>query len=213
MVKVVIVFHSFYTHAWVMAQAIAEGAKQVVGVEVEIYQVSETVPPEVLDKMGATGAKQAMKDVPFIDSDREKMIEILSSADALIIGGGTRFGVISAQLKTFLDSLSGLFISNGLVGKVASAFTGTASQHGGNEMTLFSLIVPLLHLGLVYAGLPYTCNEQRSMEEITGGSPYGSTYITGADGSRPVSENEKACGRAQGKHVAELAAKLKKGSQ
>ncbi|KAL6067427.1 flavodoxin-like fold protein [Balamuthia mandrillaris] len=213
MAKVVIVFHSMYTHAWVMAQAIAEGAKQVEGVEVEVYQVSETLPPEVVDKMGATGAKQAMKDVPFIDADRQKMTEILQSADALIIGGGTRFGAVSAQLKTFLDSLGGLWATNALVGKVASAFTGSGSQHGGNEVTLFSMIAPLLHLGFVYAGLPYTCNEQRSMEEITGGSPYGSTYITGGDGSRPVSENEKACGRAQGKHVAELAAKLKKGSQ
>jgi len=211
-VKVVVVFYSLYTHAWSMAQAIAEGAKEVPGVEVEVYQVAETLPKEVIEAMHATGAKEAMKDVPVINADREKMTEILKSADALVIGSGTRFGSASAQMKSFLDSLGQLWFTDALVGKVGSAFAGSASQHGGNETTLWSLISFLFHMGFTVVGLPYTCKQQAGVTELTGGSPYGSTYMTGSDGSRQVSDNEKAIARFQGKHVAETAKKAKLGA-
>lgn len=132
---------------------------------------------------------------------------------ALIIGTGTRFGSASAQMKAFMDSLGQLWMADAMVGKVGSAFAGSATQHGGNETTLWSLITFLFHLGFNVVGVPYTCKQQMSVSEITGGSPYGSTYISGGDGSRQVSDNEKAIARFQGKHVAETAKKVKLGAQ
>lgn len=207
--KVVIIFYSLYTHTWQLAQAIHQGAKEVEGVEVEMYQVPELLSDEVINKMGATQPKEAMKHIPPITPENRK--EIIKSADAIFFGSPTRFGVMTAQMKSFFDALGGLWFENACVGKVASCFTGSGSQHGGQETTLFSMITPLLHLGFVYVGLPYSCKEQKEIVEVSGGSPYGATFIAGSDGSRAVSENEKACARFQGRHVAQFAKELKLG--
>jgi len=209
--KVVIIFYSLYTHTWQLAQAIYQGAKEVEGVEVEIYQVPELLSDEVIGKMGATQPKEAMKHIPPITPENRK--EIIKSADAIFFGSPTRFGVMTAQMKSFFDALGGLWFENACVGKVASCFTGSGSQHGGQETTLFSMITPLLHLGFVYVGLPYSCKEQKEIMEVSGGSPYGATFIAGSDGSRAVSENEKACARFQGRHVAQFAKELKLGRE
>jgi len=209
MVKVVVIFYSLYTHTWQLAQAIVDGAKEIEGVEVELYQVPELLSDEVINKMGATQPKEAMKHIPVITSEIRK--DVIKSADAIFFGSPTRFGVMTAQMKSFFDALGGLWFENACVGKIASCFTGSGTQHGGQETTLCSMITPLLHLGFVYVGLPYSCKEQKEVGEISGGSPYGSTFIAGSDGSRAVSANEKACARFQGRHVAQIAKDLKFG--
>jgi len=161
--------------------------------------------------MRATQPKEAMKHIPPITPENRK--EIIKSADAIFFGSPTRFGVMTAQMKSFFDALGGLWFENACVGKVASCFTGSGSQHGGQETTLFSMLTPLLHLGFVYVGLPYSCKEQKEIMEVSGGSPYGATFIAGSDGSRAVSENEKACARFQGRHVAQFAKELKIGRE
>lgn len=207
--KVVVIFYSLYTHTWQLAQAIAEGAKEVDGVEVEMYQVPELLPDDVIGKMGATQPKDAMKDIPTITPEIRK--QVIKSADAIVFGSPTRFGSMTAQMKMFFDGLGGLWFENACVGKIASCFTGSGTQHGGNETTIMSMLAPLLHLGFIYVGLPYSCKEQKEINEVSGGSPYGATFIAGSDGSRAVSANEKACARFQGKHVASLARELKAG--
>jgi len=205
----VVIFYSLYTHTWQLAQAIVDGAKDVEGVEVELYQVPELLSDEVINKMGATQPKEAMKHIPVITSEIRK--EVIKSADAIFFGSPTRFGCMTAQMKSFFDALGGLWFENACVGKVSSCFTGSGSQHGGQETTLFSMITPLLHLGFIYVGLPYSCKEQKEIMEISGGSPYGATFIAGSDGSRAVSANEKSCARFQGRHVAQIAKELKFG--
>lgn len=206
MVKVVVIFYSLYTHTWQLARAIVEGAKMVEDVEVEMYQVPELLPEEVIAKMGATQPKEAMKHIPVITSDIRK--DVIKSADAIFFGSPTRFGIMTAQMKSFFDALGGLWFENACVGKVASCFTGSGTQHGGQETTLFSMITPILHLGFVYVGLPYSCKEQKDVSEVSGGSPYGATFIAGSDGSRAVSANELACARYQGRYVAQFAKEL-----
>jgi len=152
-----------------------------------------------------------MKHIPVITAENRK--EIIKSADAIFFGSPTRFGVMTAQMKSFFDALGGLWFENACVGKVASCFTGSGSQHGGQETTLFSMITPLLHLGFVYVGLPYSFKEQKEIKDVSGGSPYGATFIAGSDGSRAVSDNEKACARFQGKHVAQFAKELRIGRE
>jgi len=141
--------------------------------------------------------------------------EVIKSADAIFFGSPTRFGIMTAQMKSFFDALGGLWYENACVGKVASCFTGSGTQHGGQETTIFSMITPLLHLGFMYVGLPYSCKEllAKDLDEISGGTPYGATYIAGNDGSRAVSNNEKACARYQGRHVAQIAKELKFGRE
>lgn len=207
--KVVVIFYSLYTHTWQLAQAIAEGAKEVDGVEVEMYQVPELLPDDVIGKMGAAQPKDAMKDIPTITPEIRK--QVIKSADAIVFGSPTRFGSMTAQMKMFFDGLGGLWFENACVGKIASCFTGSGTQHGGNETTIMSMLAPLLHLGFLYVGLPYSCKEQKEINEVSGGSPYGATFIAGSDGSRAVSANEKACARFQGKHVASIAKELKAG--
>jgi len=204
MVKVVIIFHSLWGHAYEIAKSIQEGANSVSGVSADIYQVVETLPKEILEKMHAQ--KQLFKDVPAIDYGNQE--RILKEADAVIIGGGTRFGVVSAQLKTFIDGLGQLWQQDALVGKVGSGFCGTASQHGGQETTIFTIITPLLHLGFAYVGLPYTAKELFGVKDVNGGSPYGVTYLSDGDGSRPVSDREKSLAKFQGKHVAQFTHEL-----
>jgi NAD(P)H dehydrogenase (quinone) len=202
--KVLIVFYSTYGHVYKMAQAVAEGAKEVPGAQVEMRRVPETLPEDVLQKMGAVEAQKAFADVPVCKVDE------LASADAIIFGTPTRFGNMCGQMRQFLDATGQLWLQGSLVGKVGSVFASTATQHGGQESTLLSFHITLLHQGLVVVGLPYAFQGQMRNDEITGCSPYGATTIAGTKGERTPTENELAGARFQGKHVAAIAAKLAK---
>lgn len=198
MPKVLVLYHSTYGHIEKMAEAVAEGARQVEGAQVDIKRVPELVPEELARKSGYKLDQTA----PIATIDE------LSGYDAIIIGAGTRFGTAASQLRNFLDQTGGLWASGAFTGKVGSAFTSTASQHGGQETTLIGMIQTLLHHGMVVAGLPYAWQGQLRIDEVTGGSPYGATTITGGDGSRMPSDNELEGARWQGRYVAETAKKL-----
>jgi NAD(P)H dehydrogenase (quinone) len=202
--KVLVVFYSTYGHVFKMAEAIAEGAKAVAGTEVEIRRVPETLPQEVLAKMGAIEAQKQFSHIPVCTVDE------LPDADAIIFGTPTRFGNMCGQMRQFLDATGQLWAKGSLVGKVGSVFTSTATQHGGQESTILTFHVTLLHQGFVVVGLPYAFQGQMRMDEITGGSPYGASTIAGGDGSRMPSENELEAARFQGRHVATIAARLSK---
>ncbi len=197
MAKVLVLYYSAYGHIEKMAEAIAAGAREA-GAKVDIKRVPELVPPEVAEashfKLGQPAPVATIAE--------------LADYDAIIIGTGTRFGRISSQMASFLDQAGGLWASGALNGKVGAAFSATATQHGGQETTLFSIITNLLHFGLVVVGLPYSFQGQMRVDEITGGSPYGATTIAAGDGSRQPSETELAGARFQGRHVAEIATKL-----
>ena len=199
MTKVLVLYHSTYGHIEAMAQAVAEGALSVEGVEVDIKRVPELVPEELARQSGYKLDQAA----PIAK------VEDLADYDAVIVGAGTRYGTAASQMRNFLDQTGGIWMKGGLVGKVGSAFTSTATQHGGQETTLIGLIQTLLHHGMVIAGLPYAWSGQQRMDEITGGSPYGATTITGGDGSRMPSDNELDGARWQGAYVAGIAHKLK----
>ena len=200
--KVLIVFYSMYGHIYKMAQAIAEGAKEIPGTEVVLRQVPETLSDEVLGKMGALEARKAMASTPVCQVDE------LAGADAIIFGTPTRFGNMCGQMRQFLDATGQLWAKGALVGKVGSVFTSSATQHGGQESTILTFHITLLHQGMVIVGLPYAFAGQMRIDEITGGSPYGASTIAGGKGERMPSENELAAARYQGKHVATIAAKL-----
>lgn len=200
--KLLIVYYSMYGHVHLMAQAVAQGAKEVPGAEVELRRVPETLPEAVLEKMGALEAGRMFSHVSIATVDE------LTSADAIIFGTPTRFGNMCGQMKQFLDATGQLWASGALVGKIGSVFTSSATQHGGQESTILSFHIPLLHHGMLIAGLPYSFQGQMRIDEITGGSPYGASTIAGSAGERLPSENELAAARFQGKHVATLAAKL-----
>jgi NAD(P)H dehydrogenase (quinone) len=185
-----------------MAQAIAEGARSVEGVEAELRRVPETLPVEILQKMGALESQKRQADVLVCT------VEELGKADALIFGTPTRFGNMCGQMRQFLDATGQLWAKGALVGKVGSAFTSSNTQHGGQESTILSFYNTLLHHGMVIVGLPYAFKGQSTMDEISGCSPYGASTIAGGDGSRMPSENELAGARYQGRHVAEIAKKL-----
>ncbi len=197
MTKVLILYHSAYGHIEAMAQAVAEGARQA-GAQVDIKRVPETV-PDAIAKAAHFKLEQA---APIA------MISELADYDAIIVGAGTRFGRMNAQMAAFLDQAGGLWAKGALNGKVGGAFTSTATQHGGQETTLFSIITNLLHFGMVIVGLDYGFTGQNKLDEVTGGSPYGATTIAAGDGSRQPSENELAGARYQGRRIAETAAKL-----
>jgi NAD(P)H dehydrogenase (quinone) len=199
MTKVLVLYHSTYGHIEKMAVAVAEGARSVDGVEVDIRRVVETVPEELAIKSGYKLDQSA----PIAD------VNELENYDAIIVGAGTRFGTAAAQMRNFWDQTGGVWFQGKLVGKVGGAFTSSATQHGGNETTLIGLIQTLMHHGMVVAGLPYAFQGQMRLDEITGGSPYGATTIAGGDGSRQPSENELAGARHQGEYIAQLARKLK----
>ena len=202
--KVLVVFYSTYGHIYQMAEAVAEGVKQVNGAEVELRRVPETLPEGVLEKMGAVDAQKAFSHTPVCTVDE------LAAADAVIFGTPTRFGNMCGQMRQFLDATGQLWADGSLVGKVGSVFASSATQHGGQESTILSFHISLLHHGFVIAGLPYAFQGQMRIDEISGGSPYGATTIAGGDGSRMPSENELEAARFQGKHVAEIASKLAK---
>jgi NAD(P)H dehydrogenase (quinone) len=191
-----------YGHIHRMAEAVKEGAGSVSGADIRICRVPETLPEEVLQKMGALEIQKSLAHVPVCN------VEDLAAADAIIFGAPTRFGNMCGQMRQFLDATGGLWAKGALVGKVGSVFTSSATQHGGQESTILSFHVTLLHHGMVIVGLPYTFTGQMGIDEITGGSPYGASTIAGGDGKRMPSENELAAARFQGKHVAEIAAKL-----
>jgi NAD(P)H dehydrogenase (quinone) len=200
--KVFVVFYSTYGHVYKMAEAVAEGVRDVGGAEVEVRRVPETLPREVLEKMGAVDAQKAFSHVPVCTVDE------LAEADAIIFGTPTRFGNMCGQMGQFLDATGQLWANGSLVGKVGSVFTSSATQHGGQESTILTFHVTLLHHGFVVVGLPYAFQGQMTLDEITGGSPYGASTIAGGDGSRMPSENELDAARFQGKHVAEIASRL-----
>jgi NAD(P)H dehydrogenase (quinone) len=202
--KVLVVFYSMYGHIYKMAQAIAEGAKEVPGAEVTLRRVPETLSDEVLGKMGALEARKAMASIPVCQVDE------LAGADGIIFGTPTRFGNMCGQMRQFLDATGQLWAKGALVGKVGSVFTSSATQHGGQESTILTFHITLLHQGMVIVGLPYAFAGQMRIDEITGGSPYGASTIAGGKGERMPSENELAAARWQGRHVAQIAGKLAK---
>jgi NAD(P)H:quinone oxidoreductase type IV len=202
MANVQIVFYSRYGHVHQLAEAVAEGARQVPGTEVSLYQVVELVPEEVLKKSGAKAAREAFADIPVIRPAQ------LAEADAIIFGTPTRFGNMCAQMRNFLDQTGELWMSGALVGKIGSVFASTGTQHGGQETTITSFHSTLLHLGMIVVGVPYSEQRLLNMNEITGGTPYGATTLANLDGSRQPTENELAIARFQGKHVGEIARKL-----
>ena len=197
MAKVLVLYYSAYGHIETMAKAVAEGAREA-GAQVDIKRVPETAPLEV--------AKAA-----HFKLDQEAPIATvadLENYDAIIVGVGTRFGRLASQMAAFWDQAGGLWARGALHGKVGGAFTSTATQHGGQETTLFSIITSLLHFGMTVVGLDYGHAGQMTLDEITGGSPYGASTITGGDGSRQPSDIDLGGARHQGKHIAEIAKKL-----
>jgi NAD(P)H dehydrogenase (quinone) len=200
--KIKVIFYSMYGHTYRLAEAIAEGAREFQGSEVEILQVPELVPVEILEKSGAKKARDVFSHISYA-----KPIDMVS-ADAIIFGTPTRFGNMCAQMRNFLDQTGGLWAQNAFVGKVGSTFTSTSTQHGGQETTLITFYITLLHLGMIVVGLPYSEVRQTTMSEITGGSPYGASSVSGASGGRMPSENELAMARFQGKHVASITSRL-----
>ncbi len=197
MAKVLVLYYSAYGHIEAMANAVAEGAREA-GATVDVKRVPELVPPDVA-KASYYKIDQA---APIAK------IEDLANYDAIVVGTGTRFGRIASQMANFLDQAGGLWAKGALHGKVGGAFSSSATQHGGQETTLFSIITNLLHFGMVIVGLNYGYAGQMGVKEVHGGSPYGATTITDGDGSRQPSENELAAARYQGKTIAEAAKKL-----
>jgi NAD(P)H dehydrogenase (quinone) len=201
--KVQIIFYSTYGHVWKLAEAIAEGARQVPDTQVQVFQVAETLSNEILGKMGAVEAKKAFAHVPIADP------AALADADAVVLGSPTRYGSAAAQMRAFLDATGGHWVKGSLIGKVGSGFTSTASQHGGQETTLLTLSTFFFHQGMAIVGVPYSSKELVNMDEMSGGSPYGASTVAGPRGERSPSANELEIARAQGRHVARCAKAMK----
>lgn len=200
--KILVVYYSMYGNTAKMARAVAEGAKSVEGVEVKIRQVPELVPESIIqanERMRA--AKEAQKDIPLVT------IEDLVEADGIVFGSPTRFGNMSAQLKNFIDQTGPIWFQGKLIGKPAGVFTSTASLHGGQETTLLSMMIPLLHHGMIIVGIPYSVQEL--ITTTRGGTPYGATAVVGPNSDQPPTETDLKIARELGKRVAEVAKKLK----
>jgi NAD(P)H dehydrogenase (quinone) len=202
MAKVLVLYHSFYGHVATMAHAVADGAREG-GAEVTVKRVAEATPDDVFRKAGGKSDQPA----PIATVDE------LPSYDAIIFGTPTRFGNMTGSMRNFLDQTGGLWAKGALIGKVGSVFTSSATQHGGQESTILSFHVTLLHHGFVIVGLPYSEAKQMGLDEIKGGSPYGASTIAGTKGERQPSEQELAMARFQGKHVATIAARLVAGAR
>jgi NAD(P)H dehydrogenase (quinone) len=198
MAKILVLYHSLYGHIETMAQAEAEGAREVPGTEVTLKRVPETMSAEEVRAAG--GKLDQVAEVARPDE--------LADYDAVIFGTPTRFGNMTAQMRSFIDQTGGLWMKGALIGKIGSVFTSTATQHGGQESTILSFHTTLLHHGMVIVGLPYSEQRQMGLDEIKGGSPYGASTIAGGQGERQPSEQERAMARFQGRHVATLAARL-----
>ena len=201
-VKVLIVYYSMYGHVYKLAEAAAEGARSVENVEAILRRVPETLPEEVLEKMGAIEAQKQQAHVPICTVDE------LGEADALIFGTPTRFGNMCGQMRQFLDATGQLWANGSLVGKVGSVIASSNTQHGGQESTILSFHITLLHHGMIIVGLPYAFKGQMTTDDISGCSPYGASTIAGSDGGRIPSHNELAGARFQGERVAKIAMKL-----
>jgi NAD(P)H dehydrogenase (quinone) len=197
MARVLVLYYSSYGHVEALAEAVATGAREA-GAAVDVRRVPELVPADV-----AKAAHYKLDQPAPIATVAE-----LEQYDAIIVGTGTRFGRVASQMANFLDQAGGLWARGALNGKVGGAFTSTATQHGGQELTLFSILANLMHFGMITVGLPYSFQGQMRLDEVTGGSPYGASTITGGDGSRQPSANELAGARFQGKHIATVAIKL-----
>lgn len=197
MPKILVLYYSMYGHVETMAAAIAEGARSVEGADVTVKRVPETMPLDVAKKNGAKLDQPAPVATPAE----------LTDYDAIIFGTPTRFGNMAAQMRNFLDQTGGIWAKGGLVGKVGSVFSSTGTG-GGNESTIMSFVNTLIHHGMVYVGLPYSCPELADFSEVMGGSPWGAATIAGADGSRQPSAKELAQARFQGKHVASIAKRI-----
>ena len=197
-----VVYYSMYGHVLKLAEAAAEGARSVADVEAILCRVPETLSEDVLEKMGALEAQKKQADIAVCSVDE------LGEADAIIFGTPTRFGNMCGQMRQFLDATGQLWMRGALVGKVGSVVTSSSTQHGGQESTILSFHLTLLHHGMVIAGLPYSFQGQMTIDDISGCSPYGASTIAGPDGSRLPSENELAGARYQGEYVAKIAKKL-----
>lgn len=197
MAKVLVLYYSAYGHVESMANAVAEGAREA-GATVDIKRVPELVPDEV-----ARNSHYKLDQAAPV-----ARVDDLVNYDAIIVGTGTRFGRMSSQMANFLDQAGGLWAKGALNGKVGGAFTSTATQHGGQEVTLFSILTNLMHFGMVTVGLPYGFQEQMTLSEVAGGSPYGATTLAGGDGSRQPSAIDLAGAKFQGRHIAQIATKL-----
>jgi NAD(P)H dehydrogenase (quinone) len=198
MAKVLVLYHSFYGHIEAMANAVAEGAREVPGATVDVKRVPETMAPDLFKAAHGKENQAAPVAQPAE----------LANYDAILFGTPTRFGNMSGQMRTFLDQTGALWMNGTLVGKVGSVFCSTATQHGGQESTILTFIPTLLHQGMVVVGLPYAEQRQMGLDEIKGGSPYGAATIAGGQGERMPSEQELGMARFQGKHVAQIASKL-----
>jgi NAD(P)H dehydrogenase (quinone) len=198
MTRILILYYSMYGHTETLANAVAEGARTIEGVEVDIRRVPELMPEEAARKAGAKLDQAAA--IAVIDE--------LAGYDAIIFGTPTRFGNMCSQMRNFLDQTGGLWVKGGLIGKIGSVFISTATQHGGQETTIASFHTTLLHHGMIIVGVPFSCQELMTLKEMTGGSPYGAGTIAASDGKRQPSANELAIARFQGSHVANIARKL-----
>jgi NAD(P)H dehydrogenase (quinone) len=201
--KFLILYYSMYGHIHAMAQAAAEGAAEVPGTEPISRRVPETLPEDVLAKMGALDAQKAIAHVPVCTLDE------LGAADCVLFGTPTRFGNMCGQMRQFLDATGGLWMSGALLDKPAGVFVSSNTQHGGQESTALTFIPFLLHQGMIVTGLPYSFKGQMRMDEITGGSPYGASTIAGENGSRQPSANELEAVKFQAKRLAEITRKLR----
>jgi NAD(P)H dehydrogenase (quinone) len=201
MTKILVLYYSSYGHVEQMAHAVAEGARAA-GADVAVKRVPELVPEDVARKSGYKLDQAA----PVAT------VAELADYDAIIFGAGTRFGVVASQMRNFIDQTGGLWAKGALAGKVGSVFTASATQHGGQESTILTMLPTLMHHGMVVVGLPYTFADQTRLDEVLGGSPYGAATITGGDGSRRPSEIELAAARYQGRHVAQIADRLRRGA-
>jgi NAD(P)H:quinone oxidoreductase type IV len=199
--KVQVIFYSAYGHVFHLAEALAEGVRGVSGATADVFQVAETLPPALLEKIGGAEPRKAFAHVPLAEPAK------LAEADAIVLGSPTRFGSASAQMRAFLDSTGALWASGALIGKVGSAFTSTGTQHGGQETTLLTMSTFFFHQGMVIVGAPYSIKGLSEMAEVSGGTPYGASTIAGSRGERQTTANELAIARAQGKFVAEIASK------
>jgi NAD(P)H dehydrogenase (quinone) len=201
MARINIIFYSMYGHTYKMAEAEAQGAREIEGVEVNIYRVQETVPEDILIKSGAKKAQESFKHLPIATLD------LLKQADAIIFGTPTRFGMMAAQMRQFLDTTGGIWVRGELVGKIGSVFTTTSSQHGGQESTILSFHTTLLHHGMIIVGLPFTLPALNDTSSVHGGTPYGASAIINSENNSPT-ELELEIAKMQGKRVAEIAKKL-----
>ena len=204
--RVQVIFYSMFGHVHRLAEAVAQGARTVADVDVTLWQVAELVPEAALERSGAKRARDKFAQIPVAKPAQ------LADADAIIFGTPTRFGNMCAQMRNFLDQTGGLWVKGALVGKVGSVFTSTGTQHGGQETTITSFHTTLLHHGMIIVGVPYSEPRLNAVDEMSGGTPYGASTIAGPDGGHWPIENELAIARFQGKHVADVARRLRVGT-